>query len=134
VFFEWFDAVGVQDLPAVFAGESSTASTFDHEPIRAPPVMCGEVTPVADLDALNARVRAESAAFRASGVQRFWTFRAFDDPQEGADPGTGRRRTGRPALAARLDDAGRVAGRGRGGRLSAVFIGRFQQMMSIEPR
>src|SRR4051794_23226186 len=36
-FFEWFDAVGVEDLPAVFAGELIERFDFADVPADAPP-------------------------------------------------------------------------------------------------
>ena len=36
-FFEWFDAVGVEDLPAVFAGELIERFDFVGDPATAPP-------------------------------------------------------------------------------------------------
>ena len=38
VFFDWFDAVGVEDIPAVFAGE--IVEKFDSTPSPAPSSRC----------------------------------------------------------------------------------------------
>ncbi|MGW0163206.1 fatty-acid--CoA ligase [Mycobacterium sp. NPDC003323] len=134
VFFDWFDAVGVQDLPAVFAGALIERIDFDHDTHPAPPVMVSMITPVADIAALNARVREESRAFHASGVQRFWSFRAFDDPHEvlilqQIDDEASARRWLHDS-----DDAAEWLEEAGVGAYPPVFIGQFQQMMTIEPR
>jgi hypothetical protein len=132
VFFDWFDAVGVQDLPAVFAGELFERIDFDHDEHPAPPVMVSMVTSVADIAELNTRVRGAAKAFHASGVQRFWSFRALDDPHEVLilqqidDEQSARRWLHDSDVAAEwLTEAGV-------GAYPPVFIGQFQQMMRIE--
>ncbi|MGU3501590.1 fatty-acid--CoA ligase [Mycobacterium sp. C31M] len=134
VFFDWFDAVGVVDLPAVFAGQLVDRIDFDEDTHPAPPVMVSMVTPVADVDDLNTRVRAAAKAFHASGVQRFWSFRAFDDPQEvlilqQIDDERSARRWLHDS-----DDAAEWLTEAGVGAYPPVFIGQFQQMMTIEPR
>lgn len=132
VFFDWFDAVGVQDLPAVFAGELFERIDFDHDEHPAPPVMVSMVTSVADIAGLNARVRGAAEAFRASGVQRFWSFRALDDPHEALilqqiDDELSARRWLHDS-----DDAAEWLAEAGVGAYPPVFIGQFQQMMRIE--
>lgn len=132
VFFDWFDAVGVQDLPAVFAGELFERIDFDHDEHPAPPVMVSMVTSVADIAALNTRVRGAAKAFHASGVQRFWSFRALDDPHEvlilqQIDDELSARRWLHDS-----DDAAEWLAEAGVGAYPPVFIGQFQQMMRIE--
>ncbi|KRD20741.1 fatty-acid--CoA ligase [Mycobacterium sp. Root265] len=132
VFFDWFDAVGVQDLPAVFAGELFERIDFDHDEHPAPPVMVSMVTSVADIAELNARVRGAAKAFHASGVQRFWSFRALDDPHEvlilqQIDDELSARRWLHDS-----DDAAEWLAEAGVGAYPPVFIGQFQQMMRIE--
>jgi hypothetical protein len=132
VFFDWFDAVGVQDLPAVFAGELVDRIDFDNDEHPAPPVMVSMVTSVADIDELNSRVRSAAAGFHASGVQRFWSFRAFDDPREvlilqQIDDESSARRWLHDS-----DDAAAWLAEAGVGAYPPVFIGQFQQMMNIE--
>ncbi|MBJ7463585.1 MAG: fatty-acid--CoA ligase [Mycolicibacterium sp.] len=132
VFFDWFDAVGVQDLPAVFAGELFERIDFDHDEHPAPPVMVSMVTSVADIGALNTRVRGAAKAFHASGVQRFWSFRALDDPHEvlilqQIDDELSARRWLHDS-----DDAAEWLAEAGVGAYPPVFIGQFQQMMRIE--
>lgn len=132
-FFDWFDAVGVQDLPAVFAGELLERIDFDTDTHAAPPVMVCLVTSVADIDRLNSRVRDDAVAFRAAGVQRFWSFRALDDPHEvlmlqQIDDESAARRWLNES-----DDADVWLAEAGVGAYPPVFIGRFLQMMTIEP-
>lgn len=132
VFFDWFDAVGVQDLPAVFAGELFERIDFDHDEHPAPPVMVSMVTSVADIAELNMRVRGAAEAFHTSGVQRFWSFRALDDPHEvlilqQIDDELSARRWLHDS-----DDAAEWLTEAGVGAYPPVFIGQFQQMMRIE--
>lgn len=134
VFFDWFDAVGVQDLPAVFAGELFERIDFDSEDDNhpAPPVMVSMVTSVADIAELNTRVRGAAKAFHASGVQRFWSFLALDDPHEvlilqQIDDELSARRWLHDS-----DDAAEWLTEAGVGAYPPVFIGQFQQMMRIE--
>lgn len=132
VFFEWFDAVGVEDLPAVFAG--GLFDRIDLEgtpPAGTPAVIVAMVTPEADVSALSARVRASAAAFRAVGVRRLWSFEAFDDPHEvlilqQVDDESEARRWLHDSDAAAdwLTEAGV-------GAYPPVFIGTFAHMMRI---
>ncbi|MCV7420210.1 fatty-acid--CoA ligase [Mycobacterium yunnanensis] len=81
--FEWFDAVGVDDIPAVFAGELVEALTVDPaDPVTVPEVVVSMVTPVDDLAGLREHVLASGADLRAAGVRRLSAFSAFDDPLE----------------------------------------------------
>lgn len=141
VFFDWFDAGGVQDLPAVFAGELVDRIDFDgidsdddNHPANhpAPPVMVSMVTSLADMAELSTRVRGAAAAFHASGVQRLWCFRAFDDPHEvlilqQIDDELSARRWLHDS-----DDAAEWLTEAGVGAYPPVFIGRFQQMMRIK--
>ncbi|MEH3128780.1 MAG: fatty-acid--CoA ligase [Mycolicibacterium neoaurum] len=133
VFFDWFDAVGVHDLPAVFAGELIERIDVDTDTHAAPPVMVCLVTSVADIVQLNRRVREDAVTLRSAGVQRFWSFRALDDPhevlllQQVDDESSARRWLHESENAAVwLAEAGV-------GAYPPVFIGRFLQMMTIEP-
>ena len=82
-FFEWFDAVGVEDLPAVFAGELIERFDFVADPATAPPGSrrcrhhgrrrCGRV---------SRDVRETRDLFLKAGIRRVRIFEAFDDPHE----------------------------------------------------
>ncbi len=83
VFFNWFDAAGVEDIPAVFAGE--IAGRFDHtdsDEQEAPGVLVSAFLLVEDLASLLAEFHRQEATFKAAGVRKVWVFEAFDDPRE----------------------------------------------------
>lgn len=135
VFFDWFDAVGVADLPAVFAGELFERIDLDVDLLSSPPpVIVSMVTPVTDVPELGARVRGSPAAFRSAGVCRFWSFRAFDDPHEvlilqQVDDEASARRWLHDS-----DDAAEWLTEAGVGAYPPVFIGRFGHMMRIDRR
>ena len=82
-FFEWFDAVGVDDIPAVFAGaEFERLELAPEFAPAAPEVLIAVVTPVDDLAVLRAHVRHTFADLRAAGIRKLLMFSAFDDPLE----------------------------------------------------
>src|SRR6476620_7738267 len=57
-FFEWFDAVGVEDLPAVFAGELIERFDFVDRSVSSPPgIVVVGVMIVEDEAAFRAHVR-----------------------------------------------------------------------------
>jgi hypothetical protein len=82
VFFDWFDAVGVDDIPAVFAGE--IVERFDSSSPReaAPGIVLAAIASVDDVPTLTAEVRGAMHRFKAAGVRETRIFRAFDDGHE----------------------------------------------------
>jgi hypothetical protein len=83
VFFEWFDAVGVEDIPAVFAGELVERLGLVEESVpSAPEVMVSVVTTVDDVTNLITHVRETADDLRAAGVRRLLIFDAFDNARE----------------------------------------------------
>jgi hypothetical protein len=81
-FFEWFDAVGVQDLPAVFAGELIEHFDFVGGPQTAPGVVVVGILVVDDAAAFRDHVRHTRDLFLKSGIRRVRIFEAFDDAHE----------------------------------------------------
>jgi hypothetical protein len=86
IFFDWFDAVGVDDIPAVFAGEiidrfiaapAATASTPG-----VPGVVVAAIASVDDVSTLTSEVRVGLDRFTAAGIRKTWVFQAFDDDHE----------------------------------------------------
>lgn len=81
-FFNWFDAVGVTDIPAVFAG--STIERFDLG--EAPPpgkeLVVAAVTPVENVEDFLVLVRDSLAGFAQAGIHRTLVYSAFDSPGE----------------------------------------------------
>jgi hypothetical protein len=92
--FSWFDSAGVDDFPPMFAGE--VVEKFDlGSPARpagsvrgtgpaaaAETVIVAAIAPVGQLDRLRARVHTAADRIAASGVRRFWIYRALDDQAE----------------------------------------------------
>jgi hypothetical protein len=133
IFFEWFDAVGVDDIPAVFAGELIERMEISPEAATAvPEVVVSMVTPVDDLATLRAHVRDTSDDLRLAGVRKLMIFSAFDDPLEVMtllqidDERHAQRWLKYSDLAAEwLTKAGI-------GAYPPVFVGRFQSMLRID--
>jgi hypothetical protein len=133
VFFEWFDAVGVEDIPAVFAGEITERFEASPPPNPVPTgVIIAAMASVDDAAMLTEGVRAGQARFAAAGVRKTWIFRAFDDGhevmimQELDDEDQARRWIENPDPAAPwIDGAGR-------GAYPPVFVGKFFDMIRID--
>lgn len=82
-FFEWFDAVGVDDIPAVFAGELiERLDLADESVLAAPEIVVSVVTPVEDVANLASHVRETTDALRTAGIRKLLIFSAFDNPSE----------------------------------------------------
>src|SRR5271157_314622 len=83
IFFDWFDAVGVDDIPAVFAGEIVERFNSSPPSSPAPPsVVVAAIASVDDVSVLTQEVRVGLTRFAAAGVRKTWIFRAFDDGHE----------------------------------------------------
>jgi hypothetical protein len=80
--FEWFDAVGLDDLPAVFAGEAVERFDIGEAPAPGTEIVVAAVTPVADVDDFMARVRESLPQFARAGISRTLVYRAFDTAGE----------------------------------------------------
>jgi hypothetical protein len=133
VFFDWFDAVGVEDIPAVFAGE--IVERFEASPPSnptAPSVVVAAIASVDDVSVLAEEVRAALARFAAAGVRKTWIFRAFDDGHEVMilqhldDEESARRWIEHPDIAAPWIARAGV------GAYPPVFVGKFFDMMRID--
>jgi hypothetical protein len=136
VFFEWFDAVGVDDIPAVFAGE--IIERFEPPKTQPPPeptapgVIVAAIACVDDISLLSAEIRAGLHRFSAAGVRKTWLFRAFDDEnevmilQELDDEEEARRWIAQP------DSAAPWITRAGIGPYPPVFMGRFFDSMRID--
>jgi len=131
--FEWFDAVGVEDLPAVFAGELIERFDFVEDPAAAPPgIVVAGIMVVDDEATFRAHVRETRDSFLEAGIRRVRIFEAFDDPHEVmflhelSDAESAERWLRRPDVAAEwFSDAGV-------GAYPPLFIGRFAHMMRID--
>ncbi|EUA17932.1 putative fatty-acid-CoA ligase FadD16 [Mycobacterium kansasii 662] len=136
VFFEWFDAAGVEDIPAVFAGEIVDRFIADAPAAgaagRAPGVVVAGIASVDDVSTLTAEVGLAMARFTAAGIRKTWVFQAFDDEhevlilQEFPDEERARKWIDHPDAAAQWMSRAGV------GAYPPLFVGRFAEMMRIE--
>jgi len=130
VFFDWFDAVGVDDIPAVFAGE--IVERFGSITPSAPGVVVAAISAVDDVPSLTHEIRRALPRFEAAGIRQTRLFRAFDDNhevmimQELDDENHARRWIEHPDTAAPWIDGAGV------GAYPPVFVGKFFDMMRID--
>lgn len=134
VFFDWFDEAGVEDIPAVFAGEivERFITTAPAVP-KAPGVVLAAFASVDDVSTLTAQVGHAMDRFTAAGVRKTWVFQAFDDShevlilQEFPDEESARQWIAHP------DSTAQWMGGGAGvGAYPPLFVGRYFDMMRIE--
>lgn len=136
VFFDWFDEAGVDDIPAVFAGEivERFIPTAPAVP-KAPGVVLAAFASVDDVSTLTARVGRAMDRFKAAGVRKTWVFQAFDDChevlilQEFPDEESARQWIDHPDATAQWMDGGRGVG-----AYPPLFVGRYFDMMRIEAK
>ncbi|WP_156663091.1 fatty-acid--CoA ligase [Mycobacterium sp. 1274761.0] len=81
-FFEWFDAVGVQDLPVVFAGQTVERFDIGEPPAPGSEIVVSAVTRVDNVEDFMARVRESLDEFAGADIRRTLVCRAFDTPHE----------------------------------------------------
>lgn len=133
VFFEWFDAVGVEEIPAVFAGEIvGRFGSVSPSARKVPGIVVAAMAAVDDVTTVADEVRTASPRFEAAGIRETRLFQAFDDShevmilQELDDEDQARRWIEQPDAAAPW-----IAGAGVGA-YPPVFVGTFFDMMRIE--
>ena len=133
VFFDWFGEVGVEDIPAVFAGEIVERFEAIAPSARAAPgIVVAAISSVDDVSMLTAEIRSALPRFEAAGIRETRVFRAFDDAhevmilQELDDEDRARQWLEHPDSAAQW-----IAGAGRGA-YPPVFVGKFFDMMRID--
>lgn len=82
--FEWFDRSGVNDLPAIFAGEVREKIDLTSPGPQQPgsEVIVGVVSTVADPADLLAKVHRGLDRFAGAGVRKLWMYQAVDDGNE----------------------------------------------------
>jgi heme-degrading monooxygenase HmoA len=133
VFFDWFDEAGVEDIPAVFAGE--IVNRFIPAPPSTPAVpgvVVAAIASVEDVAALTAGVDSAMDRFTAAGIRKTWIFRAFDDDhevlilQEFPDEQSARHWIEHPDSAAQWMSGAGV------GPYPPLFVGQFSDIMRIE--
>jgi hypothetical protein len=133
VFFDWFDEVGVEDIPAVFAGEIVERFGAIAPSARTTPgIVVAAISSVDDVTTLTAEIRSALPRFEAAGIRETRLFQAFDDGhevmilQELDDEDRARRWIDLPDIAAPW-----IAGAGVGA-YPPVFVGKFFDMMRID--
>jgi heme-degrading monooxygenase HmoA len=133
VFFDWFDTAGIEDIPAVFAGE--IIDRFIPAPqssVTAPGVVVAAIASVDDVSMLTAEVGSAIDRFAAAGIRKTWVFRAFDDDhevlilQEFPDEESAREWIDHPDAAAQWMTRAGV------GAYPPLFVGQMYDMMRIE--
>ena len=130
-FFEWFDAVGIEDLPAVFAGETVERFDLNEPPEPASEILVAAVTRVDDVEEFMARVRDSLGEFAEAGISRTLVYRAFDTPREVLF--IQQLASARTALhwAARSEIASQWLVSAGVGAYPPVFVGRFVHAMRL---
>ena len=133
VFFDWFDEAGVEDIPAVFAGEIIDRFIPAPPPTPAVPgVVVAAIASVEDVPSLSAGVNSALDRFTAAGIRKTWIFRAFDDDhevlilQEFPDEQRARQWIEHPDSAAQWMFGAGV------GPYPPLFVGQFSDIMRIE--
>jgi hypothetical protein len=130
-FFDWFDAVGIDDFPAVFAGETVDRFDLGNPPELGHEVVVAAVTPVDDVEEFLAQVRNSLEEFTRAGIRRTLVFRAFDTHGEVmflhqvASPTIALKWLERSELASDWLSAAGV------GAYPPVFVGRFVHAMRL---
>ncbi|PQM52906.1 fatty-acid--CoA ligase [Mycolicibacter virginiensis] len=81
-FMAWFDAVGVSDIPAVFAGSLVERIDLTDPQLEPPGVVVAAVAEVGDTQALISHVHATEKHFTAAGIRKILIFQAFDNSRE----------------------------------------------------
>jgi hypothetical protein len=80
---EWFDLAGVDDIPAVFAGEIVEKIDVNRPSHDLPPgIVVAALTQVHDVAAVGEDVHRGLARFGSAGVRKIWIYRALDDMRE----------------------------------------------------
>ncbi|KDF01364.1 fatty-acid--CoA ligase [Mycolicibacterium aromaticivorans JS19b1 = JCM 16368] len=133
VFLNWFDAVGLDDIPAIFAGETVDKVTLVEPTEETPPgVIVGAIAAVDDVPAMIGRVHQGLPRFEAAGVRAVRIFKAFDDDhevmilQELDDEADASDWVNHPDVAAEW------MGHTGVGAYPPVFVGRLQHIMRLD--
>lgn len=133
VFFDWFDTAGVEDIPAVFAGEIIDRFIPESQSTPAAPgVVVAAIASVDDVSVLTSEVGKAIDRFAAAGIRKTWVFQAFDDDhevlilQEFPDEESARQWIDHP------DAAAQWMTRAGAGAYPPIFVGEMFDMMRIE--
>jgi hypothetical protein len=135
--FELFDVSGVDDIPAIFAGEVvEKIDLYEPSPDDVVAgVIVGVVTTVEDVPMLMEKVHGAADRFKQAGVRKTWVYRAFDDGhevmilQEIDDEANARRWIDHPDAAAEWMSVG---GHHDLGAYPTLFVGKLVHMMAVD--
>ena len=83
LFLSWFDSVGLQDIPAIFAGDTvEKIAVSATDPDTTPGVIMSTIARVEDVSRLVSRIRRALPRFADAGIRNLRVFGAFDDEHE----------------------------------------------------
>jgi hypothetical protein len=132
VLMDWFDSVGVEDIPAIFAGE--IVERFDltkDSPATPSGVVVAGIISVDDVAVLISQLRLAVGRFKSAGIRKLWVLQAFDDSrevlmlQEVDDEESARRWMDYPDVATeRMTHAGV-------GVYPPLFVGEFDRLVQV---
>ncbi|MBV8927884.1 MAG: fatty-acid--CoA ligase, partial [Mycobacteriaceae bacterium] len=131
--FEWFDDAGLEDIPAVFAGEIVEKVTIaDQQPERQiAPTVVAAMSSVDNVAALLDEIHSGRDTLNGAGVRKIWVYQALDNDcelmlmHEFDDEDPARRWIAHPALADRMSRTG-------SGAYPPPFVGSVTHLMTIE--
>lgn len=134
--FDLFDISGVDDIPAIFAGEvvekiDLFASAPGNTEETVAGVIVGVVATVDSVENLMTKVHGALDRFRQSGVRKIWVYDAFDDGhevlilQEIEDETSARRWIDHP------DAAAEWMSRAGFGAYPSLFVGKLAHLMTV---
>ena len=132
--FEWFDDAGLEDIPAVFAGELVEKIDTGEGPAQrlVARSIVAAMSSVDDVGALLDEIRDGRDRLSRSGIRKLWVYRAFDNERELMlmhdfdDEQKARRWIDHPVLAERMSRAGSAP-------YPSPFVGALSHVMTIEP-
>lgn len=133
VFLNWFDAVGLDDIPAIFAGETVDKITLVEPSEDNPPgVIVGAIAAIDDVSAMIDGVHAGLSRFAEAGVRAVRIFGAFDDDHELMILQELDDEADALAWVKHPDVAAEWMGHTGVGAYPPVFVGRLQHIMRLD--
>lgn len=133
IIFDWFDLAGVENIPAIFAGEVvEKIDLYGPSPQDSGGVIVAAVASVDDVAVLVVNVHDACDRLKRAGFRKIWVYGAFDDPREVMilveidDETSARRWIDHPDSAAEWMSTAGI------GAYPTLFVGKFAYIMSIE--
>jgi hypothetical protein len=138
VLWDWFDSVGMEEIPAVFAGEiiarfDLTGPLPPSATPQAPGVVVAGFVSVDDVAVLTGQLELAVDRFKAAGIRQMWVFQAFDDSSEVLmlseldDEASARRWINNPDVATEWMTHAGV------GVYPPLFVGEFDRIVRVDP-